>query len=332
MRRIGIAIVVGLASFVLASTPAWARDGQRGGSATVSNSGLSATASVSGRGVSVGAPGSSSGSSGGGSTGPACTYSDSATIDGTSTYDQVCGSCGYAILNVTPTTPSSPTSLLGTVENKYPNSGYTAGTNGYFVAGPCVGGGGVKFYPVGTGPAASAAPAPVQVAATAETEAPWPKVAISQGPDPASDATVNINNWFDITSGWEPVHATATVDGVSETINATPIQTKFATEYTDATNYPSLSLVSTTFSCDGPGVAYTPAKMSETPPCGYTWHWSSELGPNQTFPLSAQVCYSVSYSGVASGSLGTHCGPSTTIYESVGQIDIVLGPPEIGVS
>ncbi|MGH9132030.1 MAG: hypothetical protein ACRDWV_10260 [Acidimicrobiales bacterium] len=236
--------------------------------------------------------------------------------------------------------PTGPTSLVGTVMSKYPNSGYTPGTAGYFVAGPCVNGG-VTFHAVGTGPAASAAPAPVQVAAIAIAQAPWPKVVIDQGPQPPATVVVNIPEWMWITSGWSVVHATATIGGLSETITAVPRQVRYTTEYTATTsspappNYVNLTLTPASFTCDNAGVPYVVPPPDDTlqqiisrvPPCGYTWHWSSELPEGHAFPLSAQVCYSVTYSGASAGTLGTHCGPATMLHEAVEQIVPELGPP-----
>ncbi len=322
----------GLAVIALASPPAWANKTVHG-AASASPSGL--TTQVSQSGQPGGAPTSSATTTGGGGGGPACSYSASSpTGGGTTAYDETCGNCGYAILNAPPNVATSRTSLVGTVMSKYPNTGYTAGTNGYFVAGPCVNGG-VTFNPVGAGPAAGAAPAPIQVAATAVAHAPWPKVVIDQGPQSPASVVVNIPEWTWLSSGWSVVHATAAIDGVAETITATPTQARFSTQYTDSANYPSLSLAPASFTCNNPGSPYvvpppadTPEQIvARVPPCGYTWHWSSELPAGHAFPLTAQVCYSVTYSGASAGSLGTHCGPSTTVFESVEQVVPELDPP-----
>ncbi len=142
--------------------------------------------------------------------------------------------------------------------------------------------GGVVFQRVFTFDPADPLPGlddPAQAAADALAALALPAPAISVDPPPPSPQLVGVPTWLWV-ADWATRRATATLDGVSATVVATPTRLTW-------TASPS----GTTVTCDGPGTPYDPGRPpeSQASTCTTTFEVA---GPQQ---LTATVTYAVSW-------------------------------------
>ncbi len=89
---------------------------------------------------------------------------------------------------------------------------------------------------------------PAQAAANALRVLPLPAPTIRLSPPVGSVQLVGVATWLWIADPWVPRHASATLEGVTSTVTATPVSVRW--HLSDGT--------STT--CDGPGTAYDPGR------------------------------------------------------------------------
>ena len=168
-------------------------------------------------------------------------------------------------------------------------------------------------------PQAPADPTPGQVAQTAESELNLPAPTVSTAPS-GGKAIVNLESWLWIDSAqWQPITATAAVDGIAATATATPVSVVW--DMGDGNQV----------TCDGPGVAYNTSvpDQDQSTSCGYTYQETSASGPNQQFTITTTIEYNVTWTSVGvagGGDLGDIPGPSTTTAVTVDEIGTVTVP------
>jgi len=133
--------------------------------------------------------------------------------------------------------------------------------------------------------------APADVARLARAQLGLPKSTIAA--NPAADQLVNLPTWLWLESGWEAVTATASVPGVEVTAAASPTSVSWSTGD------------GVTVTCDGPGTPFHAGvdPSSPSPDCGHTYRSSSAAQPGNTYPVTATVHWSVTWSGA--GQSGT---------------------------
>jgi hypothetical protein len=139
---------------------------------------------------------------------------------------------------------------------------------------------------------------PAQVAGLARSQLRLPAPAIAA--NPSSDQMVWLPTWLWLSSGWERRSATASVPGVSVTAIATP--TSLVWSMGDGS----------TVVCHSGGTPFPDGgdPRAPSPDCGYTYLWPSAGQPNNAYPVSATVHWSVSWSGA--GQAGTFPEMTTT--------------------
>jgi hypothetical protein len=132
---------------------------------------------------------------------------------------------------------------------------------------------------------------PAQLARDARDRVPLPAPGIGMNPAPSQDQLVQLATWLWIDGAqWHPVTASASADGVSSTVTATPARVVW--------NMGDGASVT----CAGPGSAYDPAHPDATPPCSYTYKRSSAGQPGSAFKVTATTVWQVTW--VASGAAG----------------------------
>lgn len=124
---------------------------------------------------------------------------------------------------------------------------------------------------------------------------PEPAIAVS----PVGDQLVNLPTWLWLQGELAPVAATAAVPGVAVTARAVPVSVTW--DMGDG-----VEVV-----CRGTGTPYTPQEdpAAPSPDCGHVYRASSAGTPGGTYPVSATVSWTVSWSGA--GESGTFPGLTT---------------------
>lgn len=89
---------------------------------------------------------------------------------------------------------------------------------------------------------------PERVAAEARKLLPLDPPDMALSPPATGSQLVGLPTWFWVTDAWQPLQASATLDGVTATVIATPTSLTFA--FADGT----------TLACDGPGTPYDPTR------------------------------------------------------------------------
>ncbi|MFD9735714.1 hypothetical protein [Umezawaea sp. NPDC059074] len=132
---------------------------------------------------------------------------------------------------------------------------------------------------------------PAQVAQMARNRLRLPEVVIAASP--SNEQLVNLPTWLWLEGGWQQVTATAGVPGVSVTAVATPTSVTWSMG-------DGGSLV-----CETAGSAFPTGgdPAAESPDCGYTFRTSSSGQPEDAFPVTATVSWTVNWSGA--GQTGT---------------------------
>lgn len=283
--RIALAVTVAAVA-VTAASPVVLASAIPGGSTGVSCPPLSTTCTVS-----AGSPGSRGGSgSGGGTTTVSCTWQPI--------------TAAQALSELLP---------LVTYGRYTPDQS----TWSWYVVS-CSNDDGIQFLAL-VYPAAPTGPTPGQVGQIAVSELNLAAPTVSTAPS-GGKAIVNLESWLWINPAqWQPITATAAVDGISATATATPVSVVW--DMGDGNQV----------TCDGPGVAYNPSipDQDQSTSCGYTYQETSASGPNQQFMITATIEYDVTWKSVGvvgGGDLGIIPGPSTPTEVTVGEIGTVTVP------
>ncbi|MPZ79678.1 MAG: hypothetical protein GEV28_04470 [Actinophytocola sp.] len=139
-------------------------------------------------------------------------------------------------------------------------------------------------------------PAEVARLARSQLRLPTPDIAAN----PSSDQLVTLPTWLWLSSGWEQQSATASVPGVSVTAVARP--TSLVWFMGDGS----------TVMCRSGGTPFPAGgdPMAVSPDCGHIYRTSSAGQPNNAYPVSAAVHWSISWSGA--GQSGTFPDMITT--------------------
>lgn len=150
----------------------------------------------------------------------------------------------------------------------------------------------------GEQPGAAQLPSPEELAQMARRQLRLPSPTISA--NPAGDQLVNLPTWMWLSSGGDPVTATASVPGVSVTTTATPGSVTW-----------SMGDGSTVL-CNGAGTPYAAGgdPAAPSPDCGHVYRRSSAGQPGQAFGVTATVHWTVSWFGAGQG--GTFPDMTTT--------------------
>jgi hypothetical protein len=168
-------------------------------------------------------------------------------------------------------------------------------------------------------PQAPTQPTPGQVGQTAEADLNLAAPTVSTAPS-GGKAIVNLESWLWIDpADWQPITATAAVDGITAIATATPVSVVW--DMGDGNQV----------TCDGPGVAYNTSipDADESTYCGYTYQETSADGPNQQFTITTAIGYDVTWTSVGvagGGDLGDILGASTTTAVTVDEIGTVTVP------
>jgi hypothetical protein len=168
-------------------------------------------------------------------------------------------------------------------------------------------------------PQPPAAATPGQVAQTAEADLNLPAPTVSTAPS-GGKAIVNLESWLWIDPAqWQPITATAAVDGITATATATPVSVVW--DMGDGNQV----------TCNGPGVAYNTniPDQDESTNCGYTYQETSANGPDQQFTITTTIEYDITWTSVGvagGGDLGIIPGPSTPTLVTVDEIGTVTVP------
>ncbi|MBV8981561.1 MAG: hypothetical protein JO086_11725 [Acidimicrobiia bacterium] len=147
------------------------------------------------------------------------------------------------------------------------------------------------------------------MAQVAKQRTPLDPPAIHMNPPVGQDQLVQLATWLwtDPTT-WHVAHATATIDTISATTTATPVDLVF--EMGDGQP-------GSAFTCAGPGTAYDPAQPNAISPCGYKYQKSSAgHAPNNSFRATAWIDWHVTWTATdgTSGDFGVIRGlPSTQL-------------------
>jgi hypothetical protein len=164
-------------------------------------------------------------------------------------------------------------------------------------------------------PTTPGSPPPIAsvVAQTALGKASWPKVAVSFDPSPER-LLVRFPIWLHVSSGWQPVKASATIAGVTATVTAKPESVTWAMG--DGSSV----------TCRTAGTAYNAnlawsANVARRD-CGYTYSASSASQPDGRFAVTVTVHYGVTWTSNfgGGGSLGGYDRSATTSV-AVGQVE-----------
>lgn len=160
------------------------------------------------------------------------------------------------------------------------------------------------------------APSPDQLAQQAYNQLRLPSPQIHASP--AQTQLVNLPTWLWLDQGqWRPQTATASVPGVSVTATATPQSVTWSMGD------------GSTITCPGAGSPFPAGAdpRSASPDCGYVYHRASQGQPNNAYPVSATVHWTVTWSGAGQG--GTFPDLTTTSRASfaVAESQAVNNPP-----
>lgn len=139
-------------------------------------------------------------------------------------------------------------------------------------------------------PGPAPAPSPAQLAQQAlnQLRLPTPKIEAN----PAGEQLVTLPTWLWLDrSSWGDVAATAAVPGVSVTAVAHPTAVTWSMGDGGSVT------------CTGPGTPFPTGgnPKSASPDCGYTYRTSSAGQPEQAFPVTATVNWTVTWSGAGQG-------------------------------
>ena len=289
--RVTLSLIAAALGIMAASPAVLAEDpgGGQGGSTGVSCAPLSTTCTVS-----AGSPGSQGGpGSGGGTTTVTCAWQPLSAL---TTLDETLPFVPYG----QPTTPDETGQYYLVTCTPVPDDEV-----GEFLA---------LVYP-----AAPTGPTPGQVGQIAVSELNLAAPTVSTAPS-GGKAIVNLESWLWIDSAqWQPITATAAVDGIAATATATPVSVVW--DMGDGNQV----------TCDGPGVAYNISvpDQDQSTSCGYTYQEASASGPNQQFTITTTIEYDVTWTSVGvagGGDLGDIPGPSTTTAVTVDEIGTVTVP------
>lgn len=141
-------------------------------------------------------------------------------------------------------------------------------------------------------------PSPEELARAAREKLRLPSPSIAASP--AGTQLVNLPTWMWLSSGWEPVSASAAVPGVSVTATASPTSVTWSMGD------------DSTVTCTGAGTPYNASTdpKSPSPDCGHVYRRSSASQAEQAFPVVATVHWTVAWSGAGQG--GTFPDMTTT--------------------
>lgn len=142
-------------------------------------------------------------------------------------------------------------------------------------------------------------PSPAQLAQQAYNQLRLPSLRIEA--NPTGEQLVGLPTWLWLDhAGWDKVSATASVPGVSVTAVARPTSASWSMG--DGAS----------LTCAGPGTPFTAGDnpRATSPDCGYTYRSSSAGQPDQAYPVSATVHWTVTWSGAGQG--GTFPDLTTT--------------------
>jgi hypothetical protein len=129
------------------------------------------------------------------------------------------------------------------------------------------------------------------LAAQAESRLPLAAPVIEANPVPAHEL-VRFPVWVFLASGsWSTRSATASVPGESVTATATPLSVTW--KFGDGT----------TLTCLSAGTPWSPrySATASSPTCGHTYLTSSAGQPNQAYPVTATLRWSVTWRGAGTG-------------------------------
>jgi hypothetical protein len=155
---------------------------------------------------------------------------------------------------------------------------------------------GPVWVAAGAGGVPELSPEQVAQIARKRLRLPPPRIAAS----PTGDQLVNLPTWLWLSDGWRPMSASASVPGVSVTAVATPTSVSWAMGDGSTVN------------CAGPGTPYLADAdpKSASPDCGYVYRRSSAGQPGNTFHVTANVRWTVTWSGA--GRSGAFPGLTTS--------------------
>lgn len=142
-------------------------------------------------------------------------------------------------------------------------------------------------------------PSPEQLAQQAYNQLRLPSPQIHASP--AETQLVNLPTWLWMDRGqWQPQTATASVPGVSVSATATPKSVTWSMGD------------GSTITCQGAGSPFPSGgdPKAPSPDCGHTYRQTSQGQPNNTYPVSATVHWTVTWSGA--GQSGTFPDLTTT--------------------
>lgn len=186
-------------------------------------------------------------------------------------------------------------------------------TQGYWVINTCTLGTDPKALqwvpttPGGPQPVASV------VAETALSKAAWPTIKLTFNPS-KDRLLVNFPTWLHVGSGWRTITATASVAGVSATVNAKPEWVRW--DMGDGA----------VVTCHSAGTAYDPNLPWQTNldrrDCGHTYASSSASQPASEFQVRVTIHYGVTWTTTTGGggSLGSYDRSASTS-AVVGQVE-----------
>lgn len=115
-----------------------------------------------------------------------------------------------------------------------------------------------------------------------------PEPVIRTSPGAGVDQVVRVPTWlWVVRSGWEPVSTTVSVEGVSVTATARPVEAVWSMG-------DGGSVV-----CRGPGTPYSDAFRADqpSPDCGYTYRRTSRSAPGGAFGVVVRVVWDVTWRG-----------------------------------
>ena len=163
---------------------------------------------------------------------------------------------------------------------------------------------------------APAVPDPRVLAAQAVSKLVLPTPAIESSPGGGAPQTVELPTWAWLPPAqWAPLSATASVPGESVTATATPIAVTWT--WGDG---------STTV-CHSSGTPYVkgvsdPAAAS--PDCGHTYRQTSAEAPNQQFPVTATLAWTVAWNGARQSGTFANLTTTATAHWTVRQIQSLI--------
>lgn len=123
-----------------------------------------------------------------------------------------------------------------------------------------------------------------------------PTPGVGTSPSETHDQLIRVPTWLWVSSGWQPVSATASAGPVTATVTATPSHVLW--DMGDGKQV----------TCNGPGVAYDTNRLNaeQQTDCSHTYQRTSIGQPGERFPVEASVVWSVSWTSNVGegGSLG----------------------------